>query len=82
MAGRGGRLVVRALGGKAQAFRDAIRIEPTPLHDGVVDAAGDHRVAMAFSVLGLHVPGVAIKGWSAVGKTFPDFYEMLRTLSR
>jgi 3-phosphoshikimate 1-carboxyvinyltransferase len=73
---------ITALGGRAQAFRDAIRIEPAPLHDGVVDAAGDHRVAMAFSVLGLHVPGVAIKGWSAVGKTFPDFYEMLRTLSR
>jgi 3-phosphoshikimate 1-carboxyvinyltransferase len=71
-----------ALGGRAQAFRDAIRIEPTPLHDGVVDAAGDHRIAMAFSVLGLQVPGVAIKGWSAVAKTFPDFYEVLRQLSR
>jgi 3-phosphoshikimate 1-carboxyvinyltransferase len=71
-----------ALGGRAQAFRDAIRIEPAPLHEGVVDAAGDHRIAMAFSVLGLKVPGVAIKGWSAVGKTFPDFYEVLRELSR
>lgn len=73
---------IAALGGRAQAYRDAIRIEPTPLHDGVVDAAGDHRIAMAFSVLGLQVPGVAIKGWSAVGKTFPDFYEVLRQLSR
>jgi 3-phosphoshikimate 1-carboxyvinyltransferase len=73
---------ITALGGRAEAYRDAIRIEPAPLHDGVVDAAGDHRIAMAFSVLGLHVPGVAIKGWSAVGKTFPDFYDMLRTLSR
>jgi 3-phosphoshikimate 1-carboxyvinyltransferase len=71
-----------ALGGRAQAYRDAIRIEPVPLHDGIVDAAGDHRIAMAFSVLGLQVPGVAIKGWSAVGKTFPDFYDMLRQLSR
>ncbi len=71
-----------ALGGRAQAYRDAIRIEPVPLHDGVVDAAGDHRIAMAFSVLGLQVPGVAIKGWSAVGKTFPDFYEVLKQLSR
>jgi 3-phosphoshikimate 1-carboxyvinyltransferase len=73
---------IAALGGRAQAFRDAIRIEPTPLHDGIVDAAGDHRIAMAFSVLGLHVPGVAIKGWSAVGKTFPDFYDVLKQLSR
>jgi 3-phosphoshikimate 1-carboxyvinyltransferase len=73
---------IAALGGRAQAYRDAIRIEPTPLHEGVVDAAGDHRIAMAFSVLGLQVPGVAIKGWSAVAKTFPDFYEVLRQLSR
>ena len=73
---------INALGGRAQAYRDAIRIEPTPLHDGIVDAAGDHRIAMAFSVLGLQVPGVAIKGWSAVGKTFPDFYEVLKELSR
>lgn len=71
-----------ALGGHAQAFRDAIRVEPTPLHEGIVDAAGDHRIAMAFSVLGLQVPGVAIKGWSAVAKTFPDFYDVLRQLSR
>ena len=73
---------ITALGGRAQAYRDAIRIEPTPLHDGVVDAAGDHRIAMAFSILGLQVPGVAIKGWSSVSKTFPDFYEMLKGLSR
>ncbi|MGH2492921.1 MAG: 3-phosphoshikimate 1-carboxyvinyltransferase [Candidatus Limnocylindria bacterium] len=73
---------IEALGGRAQAFRDAIRVEPSPLHEGVVDAAGDHRIAMAFSVLGLHVPGVAIRGWSAVGKTFPDFYEVLKELSR
>ena len=73
---------IAALGGRAQAYRDAIRIEPVPLHDGIVDAAGDHRIAMAFSVLGLQVPGVAIKGWSTVAKTFPDFYEMLKGLSR
>jgi 3-phosphoshikimate 1-carboxyvinyltransferase len=73
---------ITALGGRAQAFRDAIRIEPAPLHDGIVDAAGDHRIAMAFSILGLLVPGVAIKGWSAVAKTFPDFYDVLRQLSR
>jgi 3-phosphoshikimate 1-carboxyvinyltransferase len=73
---------IKALGGRAQAFADAIRVEPAPLHDGVVDACGDHRVAMAFSILGLQVPGVAIKGTGAVAKTFPQFYEMLAELSR
>jgi 3-phosphoshikimate 1-carboxyvinyltransferase len=73
---------IKALGGRAQAFADAIRVEPGPLHDGTVDASGDHRVAMAFSILGLQVPGVAIKGAGSVTKTFPQFYEMLAELSR
>jgi 3-phosphoshikimate 1-carboxyvinyltransferase len=73
---------INALGGHAQAFADAIRVEPVPLHDGVVDACGDHRIAMAFSILGMQVPGVAIKGAGAVSKTFPQFYEMLRELAR
>ena len=73
---------INALGGRAQAFADAIRVEPAPLHDGIVDAGGDHRVAMAFSILGLQVPGVAIKGAGAVAKTFPQFYEMVAELSR
>lgn len=73
---------ISALGGSAQAFADAIRIEPRPLHEGTVDAYGDHRIAMAFSILGLEVPGVAIKGAGAVSKTFPGFYEMLAELAR
>ena len=73
---------INALGGKATAFADSIRIEPTPLHGGVVDAMGDHRIAMAFSILGLEVPGVAIEGAESVSKTFPDFYAMLKALGR
>ena len=73
---------INALGGRATAFADSIRIEPTPLHGGVVDAMGDHRIAMAFSILGLEVPGVAIEGAESVSKTFPDFYAMLKSLGR
>ena len=73
---------IKAVGGRAQVFGDAIRIEPVPLAGGVVDAAGDHRIAMAFSVLGLLVPGIAIAGSDAVTKTFPGFYEMLGGLGR
>jgi len=73
---------INALGGKATAYGDSIRIEPAPLRGGVVDAKGDHRVAMAFSILGLQVPGVAIEGAESVSKTFPDFYAMLKELGR
>jgi 5-enolpyruvylshikimate-3-phosphate synthase len=37
---------------------------------------------MAFSVLGLQVPGIAIEGSESVSKTFPDFYAMLTALGR
>jgi 3-phosphoshikimate 1-carboxyvinyltransferase len=73
---------INALGGRATAFADSIRIEPMPLHGGIVDARGDHRIAMAFSILGLEVPGVAIEGAESVSKTFPDFYAMVKELGR
>lgn len=73
---------INALGGRATAFVDSIRIEPVPLRGGIVDTMGDHRIAMAFSILGLEVPGVAIEGSESVSKTFPDFYAMLKELGR
>ncbi len=73
---------INALGGRATGYADAIRIEPIPLHGGVVDAAGDHRVAMAFTILGLQIPGVAIDGAETVTKTFPDFFAMVREVGR
>lgn len=71
---------LRALGGRVTEHADGVRIEPGPLHGGVVDAAGDHRIAMAFSILGLQLPGVAILGSESVSKTFPAFYDVVREL--
>ena len=73
---------LRALGALVTESADGLRIVPRPLHAGAVDAAGDHRIAMAFSILGLEVPGVAIEGSEVVAKTFPDFYRMLKDLAR
>ena len=42
----------------------------------------DHRIAMAFSVLGLVVPGIRIENPGCVVKTFPGFYKTLETLRR
>ena len=71
---------LRALGGQVTEYADGIAIDPVPLHGGSVDAAGDHRIAMAFSILGLVVPGVTIDGADTVSKTFPGFYDMVREL--
>ena len=40
----------------------------------------DHRMAMAFSLLGLRAPGIAIGDPACVAKTFPRFFETLDTL--
>ena len=52
----------------------------TPPHNGVyssaaIDTYDDHRMAMAFAVAGLRIPGVSIQSPGCVAKTFPDFWE-------
>ena len=40
----------------------------------------DHRMAMAFSLICLRVPGIAIENPACVSKTFPNFFEVLDSL--
>ncbi len=35
---------------------------------------------MAFALAGLRLPGVVIRDPACVGKTFPDFFEVLASL--
>ncbi|MDD1666909.1 MAG: 3-phosphoshikimate 1-carboxyvinyltransferase [Methanomicrobiales archaeon] len=72
---------LRSLGGDVTVERDMITIEPRPLHGGIVDPAGDHRTAMAFSVIGLGAGGVTIRDPECVAKSFPEFWEPLRRAS-
>jgi 3-phosphoshikimate 1-carboxyvinyltransferase len=37
-------------------------------------------MAMAFSLIGLHVPGVKIENPGCVSKTFPNYFDVLGTL--
>lgn len=40
-----------------------------------IESHNDHRIAMAFAILGLCVEGVAINGAEAVTKSFPTFWD-------
>ena len=40
----------------------------------------DHRIAMAFSLAGLRVPGIRITGSDCVAKSFPSYWDTLKTL--
>jgi 3-phosphoshikimate 1-carboxyvinyltransferase len=53
--------------------------KPSPV---VIDPEGDHRIAMAFAVLGLRRGGVAIAHPEVVEKSFPAFFEELERWTR
>ncbi len=71
---------LRRLGADAEEEADGYVVRPSPVHGGVVQTYDDHRIAMAFSVLGLVVPGIAIAEPQCVAKTFPEFYDTLDAL--
>jgi len=66
---------IAALGGEADAGPDGLTIRPRPLQGGTIDPRGDHRMAMAFAVAGLRVPGVVILDPHCVAKSYPGFWD-------
>jgi len=46
----------------------------------VVETYDDHRIAMAFAVVGLKLAGIRIKNPGCVAKTYPEFYEHLKSV--
>ena len=73
---------LRRCGVDAREEADGMTILPSTPHGALVHSYGDHRLAMAFSVMGLFVPGIQIDDPGCVAKTFPDFFEALEQLRR
>lgn len=46
----------------------------------LIDSHNDHRIAMAFSILGLAVGGTTIDRAECVAKTYPDFWATLKRI--
>jgi 3-phosphoshikimate 1-carboxyvinyltransferase len=71
---------VQALGGTAVRREDGLEVVGGAVAAGVVDPMSDHRIAMAFSVLGLTRSGIRIRDPGCVAKSFPSFFEVLDSL--
>lgn len=72
---------LNALGCRADALDDGLRIEPsTALHGARLSTHHDHRLAMAWSLLALRVPGVSIDDPTVVTKSWPTWWEVRSTL--
>lgn len=68
---------LRRLGARAEATPDALHITPGPLHGAAVETYDDHRMAMAFALAGLRVPGVVILDPGCASKTWPEYFSVL-----
>ena len=67
--------MIRALGGRASVSDDSLTVEGTGLTGGTVDAAGDHRIAMAAAVAAtVCTRPVTVLGAEAVQKSYPAFW--------
>ncbi len=71
---------LRALGVRVEVGEDEIRVWGGAAHGGVVSSAGDHRIAMAFGVLGALVGDIVVEDAECVAKTYPRFWETMSGL--
>jgi 3-phosphoshikimate 1-carboxyvinyltransferase len=66
---------LRRVGANVAEFADGMRIEPlrAPVA-AALDPRADHRIAMAFGLLGLRIPGTSVRDPGCVTKSYPGFW--------
>jgi 3-phosphoshikimate 1-carboxyvinyltransferase len=73
---------LRAMGAEVEEHDDGLTIEKrTSLRGAKLDAHGDHRIAMAFTIAALVAEGESeITGAECVGVSFPEFFSLLESV--
>jgi 3-phosphoshikimate 1-carboxyvinyltransferase len=76
---------LRAIGLRVRALEDGFTVTGVPARPrgGVVDARGDHRIAMLGALAGLvSREGVRIEGAESVAISFPGFFDLVETVAQ
>lgn len=72
---------LRRLGVDVEEHPDGLKVFPcSSIRSVSIKTYDDHRMAMAFALVGLRVPGVGIENPGCVAKTFPRYFEVLESL--
>ncbi|MBI3244161.1 MAG: 3-phosphoshikimate 1-carboxyvinyltransferase [Chloroflexi bacterium] len=72
---------LRRLGVTVEEYPDGLKIYPCAnIQPASIQTYDDHRMAMAFALVGLRVEGIAIENPGCVSKTFPNYFEVLESL--
>jgi 3-phosphoshikimate 1-carboxyvinyltransferase len=67
-------------GVSAKENGDGFTVIPSEPIAATIETYDDHRMAMAFALLGCRVSGIRIANPGCVAKTFPDFFDVLNSL--
>ena len=66
------------LGVHVEEHEDGMTIYPCDeIQPAMIQTYNDHRMSMAFSLIGLRIPGITIENPACVSKTFPNFFDVL-----
>ena len=68
------------MGVRAIETDDGLVVEPSEPHAGAMATHHDHRLAMAFGLLGLRTPGIEIDDPTVVTKSWPAYWTMIEGL--
>jgi 3-phosphoshikimate 1-carboxyvinyltransferase len=71
---------LQKLGAEAHADASSLTIKPGSLRPAAIETYDDHRMAMAFALAGLRVPGVRILDPGCVSKSWPRYFEAFERL--
>ena len=69
---------LRRMGLEIIEERDRLLITGDELHNAIIDSWKDHRIAMAFAILGMKNGEITINNADCVSKTFPGFWGMIK----
>jgi 3-phosphoshikimate 1-carboxyvinyltransferase len=69
---------MRKLGADVDEYPDGLAFESKKTLIGrELESYNDHRIAMAFGVAGLRIPGITIRGAESVDISFPGFWDAI-----
>jgi 3-phosphoshikimate 1-carboxyvinyltransferase len=71
---------LEGMGIKVVEEKNRMTVTGSPARGSLIDTRGDHRIAMAFSLLGSVAGGTIINNAECVAKTYPEFWETLKSI--
>jgi 3-phosphoshikimate 1-carboxyvinyltransferase len=67
-------------GVSAEVEGNSLKIRGGTVQPAIIDSHNDHRIAMAFSILGAAAGGITVEGAECVAKTYPEYWRDLGRL--